>query len=226
MDVKNKVFETIEKENIKPRSELFFGVTRFLTYLLLTLGITLVVGLLCLAILNVIEAGNLTGLIIIPIFICSIFAAFIYIVLFQKSITSDEFYKFSRFKFGGYLIGLIISGMLVWNVFGTAKSADVALQNSKEYCQTMKKATYVRWSSPEQGYLAGEVLEKPVSPRTFMLKDLKKNTWEIHPIESLNIDFVDNGELVKLRGEIIDPRAFRANEIYIWEGKMWFDILD
>jgi hypothetical protein len=226
MDIKNKVLETIEKDNIHPRSELFFGVTRFVNYLVLALGITLVIGLLCLAILNILEAGNLAGLILVPIFVLGILASFVFIILFQKSIKSDDFYKFSRFKFAGFLLGLIISGMLVWNIFGTARAADIALQNSKEYCKTMKKATYVRWSSPEEGYLAGEVQEKPVSPRTFMIKDLRRNTWEIHPIESLDINFINQGELVKMRGEIIDPRAFRANEIYLWEGKMWFDILD
>jgi hypothetical protein len=222
----NKVLETINNEQIKPRSDIYFAVTRFFNYLFIAAGITLVVALLCLVILNILEAGNLAVLILIPLFVLSILAAFIFIILFQKSVKSDDFYKFSRFKFAGFLLGLIISSVLIWNVLGTAKAADIALQNSKEYCQTMKKATYVRWSSPEDGYLAGEVQEKPVSPQTFMLKDLRRNIWEIHPIETVDINFIDNGEFVKMKGEIIDPRAFRANEIFLWEGKMWFDIVE
>ncbi len=226
MDTKDKVLEQINSENLKPRSSLYFALTKFLNYGILSLGVVLVISVLSLVILNILEAGSLAWLILIPITIFVLTALLVFAFVLLRATKSDDFYMYSRYKFAGFLCGLIVAGALVWNVTGTAKSYDIALQNNKEYCQTMKKATYIKWSSPKDGYLAGEVQEKPVSPRTFMLKDLRRNIWEIHPVESLDITFVDEGELVKMRGEIIDPTIFRANEIHLWEGKMWFDILD
>lgn len=226
MDTKDKVLKQINSEHLKPRSSIYFALTKFLNYSVLSIGVVLVISVLSLIILNILEAGSLAWLILIPITIFILMALVVFVFVLRKATRSDDFYMYSRFKFAGFLFGLIVAGALIWNISGTAQSYDIALQNSKEYCQTMKKATYVRWSSPNEGYLAGEVQEKPVSPRTFMLKDLRRQIWEIHPVESLDITFVDEGELVKMRGEIIDPTIFRANEIHLWEGKMWFDILD
>ncbi len=224
MSVSEDVLNKIKNDNVKPYSNLWVKFSKFASYLVLATGITMIIIAAGIAAYNVIESFSLVSMIIVPVLIAVIFAIFVFIILFQKIVKSDEFYKFARFKFAGFLLGLIIAGGIIWNVSGAAKAADIALQENRQYCETMKKAVYVKWSSPEEGYLAGEVQEKPVSPQTFTLKDLRRHIWTIQPLVEVN--FIDRGNTVKLQGEITGPSVFRANHIDLWEGKMWFDLLD
>ncbi len=226
MSVSEETLTKIKSENLNPKSAISLGFFKFLGYFLMAAGITFIILVFGIVIFNIIESNELVGLILAPVLVLSVFAAFVFIILFQKGASSDDFYKIAHFKFAGFLLGLLLSGTLLWNLSGAAKAADLALQENKQYCQTMKKAVYVKWSSPEKGFLAGEVEEKPVSPRTFTLKDLKRHIWTIQPVETLSVDFLESGHKVKLQGEVIDTSVFRAREMDLWEGRMWFDIMD
>jgi RNase P/RNase MRP subunit p29 len=131
---------------------------------------------------------------------------------------SKKGYKFSYAKLVAFsasfsiLVGtsFFIGGGGEWleNTF----SARVGLYEGIE----SKKAKF--WSEPENGFIAGNIVE--VGNNTIQLADLSNKIWTID-IEHANIPrsvLITEGEKIKIMGEIISENSFRASEIRPWGG--------
>lgn len=79
-----------------------------------------------------------------------------------------------------------------------------------------KKAKF--WSVPENGYLAGTIIE--VAETSIQLTDFHEKIWTVN-VEHANIPpvvLISEGEKIKIIGKITSSSNFRATEIRPWGG--------
>ena len=78
---------------------------------------------------------------------------------------------------------------------------------------------YQVWNRPQEGYLAGEILD--ISLGDILIEDLSGNSWNVD-IRDANIRRMVNmqeAEKIKIRGSVGDNNTFKAVDILPWEGR-------
>ncbi|MEN8224480.1 MAG: hypothetical protein ABFS05_03885 [Bacteroidota bacterium] len=127
-------------------------------------------------------------------------------------------YKFSVQRI---IIGSAVLSILLGTVFfigGGAKWLENAFAVNVSIYESVKEKKARMWSAPEEGYLSGMIHN--VSDSSIQLLDFNENTWTIDMMDAKISRMVslEEGEKIKIIGNITEPYHFRAEEIRPWSG--------
>ena len=117
-------------------------------------------------------------------------------------------------------INIVISILLGVTFFysgGAERMEQVFAENIPAY-RGIEENKALRWSDPENGFLAGVIVED--NEDTILIEDLNGKKWEISTEEVIISQRVSLkiGEKIKIIGEILEGNIFIAREIRSWEG--------
>jgi hypothetical protein len=127
-------------------------------------------------------------------------------------------YRYPLFKI--LSINIVISILLGVTFFytgGAEKIEQIFAENIPAY-RGIEENKILRWSDPENGFLAGVIIED--NEDTILIEDLNGKKWEISIQEIIISQKVslEIGEKIKIIGEILEDDLFAAREIRSWEG--------
>jgi hypothetical protein len=127
-------------------------------------------------------------------------------------------YRYPLFKI--LSINIVISILLGVTFFysgGAERIEKVFAENIPAY-RGIEENKSLRWSDPENGLLAGVIMEDNVD--TILIEDLNGKKWEIITEEMIISQRVslEIGEKIKIIGKILEDNIFTASEIRSWEG--------
>lgn len=124
------------------------------------------------------------------------------------------------FLFGGTVAASVALGSAA-AAFGTGPQVDAFLLHHAPQYGIIVRHHADMWVRPEEGFLAGSVLE--TSDDHFTLQDLKKGScWRVYKLEGSVVRGgvrIEEGELIKVIGEQGEEFVFYAKEIRPWTGK-------
>lgn len=102
---------------------------------------------------------------------------------------------------------------------GGGQKIDQIFSSTTSLYQSMDEKKIEIWSSPEMGLLSGIVISKEGD--TVKIKDFSGKTWEMILNEDVfippRIQF-EEGEKIKVIGEVLSDRVFEVEEIRPWGG--------
>ncbi|MEA3273339.1 MAG: hypothetical protein U9Q72_01955 [Patescibacteria group bacterium] len=111
----------------------------------------------------------------------------------------------------------ILLGLLFFYSGGAQKIDNIFAKKITSYA-SIEEHKISRWSNPENGFLAGTILEKQ-DDNVILLKDFSGEKWSVnvqnavlHPRSSLK-----PAEKVKMIGRMIQGKIFIAHRIHPWE---------
>ena len=132
-------------------------------------------------------------------------------------------YKFSPARLFGVNTALsILIGTLFFMSGGGQWLENTFAVNIEIYESVNEKKINV-WSNPENGYLSGHILR--VDEESLRLQDFKNKQWTVNYSNatiSYSVVF-EEGEIIKIRGEMSSPEHFIADEIRPWGGNNRFN---
>jgi len=117
-------------------------------------------------------------------------------------------------------INIVISvllGGLFFYTGGAERMEQIFAENIPVY-KGIEENKILRWSDPENGFLAGVIIEG--SNEIILIEDLSGKKWEIN-IQEITISqraFLEIGGKIKIIGKILEDNIFAAQEIRSWEG--------
>jgi hypothetical protein len=111
----------------------------------------------------------------------------------------------------------VLIGVAIYRV-GWAKLIDRNLEVSVPYYRQIAPLKESMWSRPDQGYLAGDILE--VNNKTVRLVDLTGRTWLVDLSNSIirGRASITIGSRIKIIGEVKLQNMFVADEVRPWVG--------
>jgi len=129
-------------------------------------------------------------------------------------------YRYSFLKILSFNILLsIFSGALFFYTGGAEKMERIFAENISVY-KSFEERRISRWSHPENGFLSGLILENK-SKDIILIKDFNGMKWEINIQDAFIRSklYLNQGEKIKITGEILEDNIFTAQEIRKWEGR-------
>ena len=129
-------------------------------------------------------------------------------------------YRYSFLKILSFNILLsIFSGALFFYTGGAEKMELIFAENISVY-KSFEERRISRWSHPENGFLSGLILENK-SKDIILIKDFNGMKWEINIQDAFIRSklYLNQGEKIKITGEILEDNIFTAQEIRKWEGR-------
>ena len=137
------------------------------------------------------------------------------IFAFQRS---KRGYKFTWFRLLGISMAFsILLGTLCF-IAGGSQRLETVFANKVNYYESVQQKKMKIWMKPEEGFLSGTI--ENVVGDTIQLKDFNDNQWKVNysnafiaPIVSL-----EQGEQVKLVGQMTQSNSFIAYEVRPWDG--------
>ncbi|MEA1937230.1 MAG: hypothetical protein U9N04_03905 [Patescibacteria group bacterium] len=128
-------------------------------------------------------------------------------------------YRYSPFLvFISSIILSIILGTSLFFTGGAGKMEQIFSENISIY-KSVEEHRISRWSHPENGFLAGVILENR-NDETILIKDFNDKEWEID-IQNTVIRrrvLLEPKEKIKIIGVILEENIFTAQEIRFWKG--------
>ncbi|MBP9758567.1 hypothetical protein KBD45_02635 [Candidatus Dojkabacteria bacterium] len=134
---------------------------------------------------------------------------------------TNKGYKFSVFKILLINIGISLILGIIFNVTGVSqKLNDVFAKNIPFYTHSLDLRTQV-WMRPNEGYLAGTIIELNSSNNKITLKDLNGQQWNVNFKDALVRGRVklELNEQIKLIGKVSSENNFDASELRPWNGR-------
>lgn len=125
-------------------------------------------------------------------------------------------YRYRTIQIILIILGATFFAGLLLHFSGLSSRAEYALQENIPPYQNFIMHRQERWVNPEEGRLAGEVIDLQNSNQ-FHLRDIKNNQWSIETHQ--NTRFLvrpKKGEKIRLIGTPSGQGSFRANEILPW----------
>ncbi|HBI34221.1 MAG TPA: hypothetical protein DEA43_04760 [Candidatus Moranbacteria bacterium] len=163
------------------------------------------------------RAGYLLS--IFPYFWVALIAAFIIGAFFDIRKTETG-YRFSLLKISLITIGsILILGAIMFFAGLGGRFNSMMASGVPYYGQHMMVTKELQWSSPEKGFLSGEIVA--VFDDKLEIKDLKEKNWNIQLDEETLIRPMANiskGQMIKIIGTQLGSDDFRAIEIRPWVG--------
>lgn len=114
-----------------------------------------------------------------------------------------------------------IMSMLLGTMFfigGGAKWLENAFAMNVEFYEGVNEKKIKMWSIPEEGYISGYIVS--VEDSAIQLKDFNETLWtvDIFDAKIFAIVQLDEGEKIKIIGEMISTDHFKAEEVRPWGG--------
>lgn len=225
-NISAKVWEKIEKENVKPRPRWQFLAKN--NFLWASAGVFLLVGSLGFSVLFYILQysdwdlfqrvdGNLMGffLEILPLFWLLFFAVFL-LAVFSNIHFTQKGYRYGLYK---AILGIISGSLFLGFIFyglGLGKFLEENLRGNLFYQNYFCPNAQI-WNQPENGSLTGVVVavEEGGAEKVFTMIDVESKTWQIFYSQAiLEMGFeLSSNSRVKILGQKIGENIFRAQEI-------------
>lgn len=232
-DLENKVLDKIKKGNVKPIPKWEFILKRVFVWLLFILSVLF--GAFAVSVIVFLLKVNdwefyehISGS--LPIFILKTFPYFWLLLIvilgfaayFNFRNTGRGYkYRFSFVMFLSVFLSVLF-GVLLFR-FGVARSVEGFFLNSMPFYMHMNVDREMMWLQPENGLLAGEILDR-VSPDELLLLDFSGENWTIVNIAGARVreDMILEGEMIRIFGEMISNDVFKARQIAPWEANRKF----
>jgi len=228
--VSKNVLEKIKKENIKPIPKWHFMLKKsfvwnlFIVNILFgSVGFAIIIYLLVNneALLDVSLVGNLWQwiVLVIPI-LWIILTLFFFFVAYYNFTKTEDAYRFSVGRKLLINIGItILLGLVLYTGGLSEKLNDLFAKNIPFYTHTLDTRFKI-WMRPEEGFLAGEILELNEKEFSIRLLDLSGDEWSVVYRDAFVKGRVvlQKGEVIKLIGESPSEGRFVASEIRPWQG--------
>lgn len=182
-----KVFQTIEKENITPKPRWHFLIKE---YTIWGIGaLVLIVGSLAFAVIlymlvfndwevyKEIDESFLSFFILsLPYFWMMLLGVFIAVADYYIRSTEKGYRYALHTTVIGVLAGNIILGTFFYSIGLGQKIDDILVEKVPVYMQMIGNR-HMRWASPENGRLAGKIIDSDNS--TLLLEDVSGTLWQI-----------------------------------------------
>lgn len=145
---------------------------------------------------------------------------FFVFVAYYNFKNTQEGYRYDVVKV--LLLSLLVSLFLGYVLYITRLSErlnDLFVENIPYYTHTLDMREKI-WMRPEEGYLAGKIVEVDVKKKMLEITDLDGNSWSIYYENSLVKSRVklEKDEEVKMIGKALSKSVFEASEIRPWGG--------
>lgn len=129
-------------------------------------------------------------------------------------------YRFSLVRIAIITIGsIVVLGSIMFFAGIGGRFNSMMAKGVPYYGQHMMVTKESQWSSPQKGFLAGEIIA--VSVDELKIRDLKEKRWNIQLDEKTmtrpSAD-ISKGQMIKIIGAQLDDNDFRAVEIRPWMG--------
>lgn len=223
----DKIINTIEKENITPKPKWFF-LSKNLTFWVIFV-VALFIGSIAFSIvlfsiqqtdfllLKHIQHSSIEAVLaLLPYFwlIALFIFTFIGFFSFKKF---KKAYKYSWFSILGVNILMSVNIGTLLFLSGGAQFLENTFANQVEIYQSVEEQKLKHWMNPDEGYLAGEIIESKTD--TLIVKDFSDNKWLItyHDIFIPPILELESGEKIKIMGKKQSETHFSAQEIRPWK---------
>lgn len=228
--ISEEVITTIEKENIRPIGRWSFILKDSILWAIFVLNILigslgLNISLYLFKSTEILEIYSIAKdplqviLLSIPIVWLIFTIAFVVIAYINFRYTKRG-YKLSFIKIVLINIASIaILGSLL-NFTDLSYRINKILKESIPYYTKTVDPRYVVWNRPQQGYLAGKIID--IKDGLIKLESLEEqNIWTVD-ISNANVRMAVNlnkGEMVKILGTSLESNSFKASEVLPWEGR-------
>lgn len=130
-------------------------------------------------------------------------------------------YKISVFKILLINVGISLIFGIILNILGVSqKLNDVFIDKVPFYTHSLDLRTQV-WMRPDQGYLAGTIIDIDKSNNKIGIKDLNGQEWNVN-IEDAFVKGrvkLEINEQIKLIGKLASENSFDASELRPWSGR-------
>lgn len=126
-------------------------------------------------------------------------------------------YRHRLVAIGGVLVIIVVAVGTISYLAKFPCFFDEAIQESSLY-RYVNYDKYALWNRPEEGFLAGEIIEV-VSDSKFLLKDFNGKEWKVGVSKAVIIDKpvqLKVGEKIKILGDVNDG-SFEVEEIRSWK---------
>lgn len=230
MNKAKKILQNIRDRKIKPRSRWIFLLKNYLIWLIF--GVAIFVGAIATSVIIFSLTNNDWDLykILDKSLISYVVMSFPYIwviILIIFSLLSFLNYKYTK---TGYRIEpiKIISMNVFLSVFlgsilfvgGFGEFIDYKLSKDIPYYEKMMAQRQLIWDNPENGLLAGEIINI-ASEKDFYIRSLSGKKWHIIGNSILWKRHASNNEGTKIKiiGRILGNDVFVAQEIRPWTGR-------
>lgn len=234
-NLKSKVLDRLKKEEVKvkPKWQFTLKNAAYWTFLVLaTLLGSVAMSLVIFKLLNndwdVYELAGRS----LPNFVLLTLPYF-WIIIFVL-LSALSYFNFRHTK-GGYkqpVAIIILSSLLISMVVGFG----IYLFNGPQYLdqQAINRFEFYRdiefqpreeiWGNPENGLIAGEVIETDLlEENTILIEDFESNTWTIETddINPKPTKTAVAGDQLAITGEMVEEGVFRAETIRPWKGSFF-----
>ncbi|MBK7477165.1 MAG: hypothetical protein IPI11_14610 [Haliscomenobacter sp.] len=131
---------------------------------------------------------------------------------------SSRGYKFTLARQMGYSAALSILLGVLFFITGGASYLEKVFAIRVSLYESIQEKKIKLWMMPEQGQLAGQILE--VDSSTFRLADFSGKTWTIDYDSAFiaPVVLLEPGEEIKLLGKMEGKTRFLAEDIRPWQG--------
>jgi hypothetical protein len=232
-DIENKVLDKIKKGNVKPIPKWEFVLKRVFVWILFILSVFF--GAFAVSVIIFLLKVNdwefyehISGS--LPVFILETFPYFWLLLLvilgfvayFNFRNTGRGYkYRFSFVMFLSVFLSIVL-GAVLFRV-GVARSVEHFFLNSMPFYMHMNVDREMMWLQPENGLLAGKIIER-LSPDELLLLDFNGKNWRIVNVSNLNTfpPVLDNGNMIRIVGEIIEESVFSGKQIAPWQANRKF----
>ncbi len=218
MTVSKNVLMKIKDNEIKPVPKWKFLLKNYFIWSLFI--VNLIVGSISAGIVFlIISSGDLVNAPLYSIPFVWIFLTTIFIAIAVYNFRhSERGYKHALWKVIMVNLSLSIIIGLFLNVFGVAQKLNSTFsENIPIYNHTMDMRSKI-WQRPEEGYLAGQIIEINTDDNILILMDLNNDKWEIDYSSASIRPRIDLriGEEIKLTGSKKTDNQFYADDIRPW----------
>jgi len=227
MENSQKLLEKIQEQNIPQKSRLQFNLKNILFWMLFAFSI--IVGGLSFSV--ILFAFNQTDfdllsqiadsrieffLGLLPFFWILSCVVFLFVSTFGIRHTKTGYRYSPLLVFGSSIILSIILGTSLFFAGGAEKMEQIFAENVSVY-KSLEERKISRWSTPENGFLSGKIIEKKET--IIIIEDWDGKKWEIdfkNAIIKGRIS-LDRNEKIKIIGKISRNNIFIATGIGPWE---------
>jgi hypothetical protein len=229
-NLSKKVLEKIEKNNIQPKSKLFFVVKNYVFWFFVVLA-TIVLTFLFVSLFSYIQyidfsvAERVSGGKIRHLFMFFPYSLlFLILIIFIFGIENFLHTKYSyRIEIKKiflliFFIAFVFGGVLSFFV-NSEKIENYLSQNSFGLYHRGKIRREQMWVQPYQGLLAGSLLEFSDDKRSFDFIDFSGNLWNVEAssLTENDISLLNSSEYISIKGKQIDDSLFSVCVISEWQ---------
>ncbi|MFC1598941.1 hypothetical protein ACFL2U_02975 [Patescibacteria group bacterium] len=220
-EISQKILQTIKSKKIEPKPKCYFIAYNVIIWFLSMLG--LLIGSLSFAVILYIIINNDWDvyknindsfwkflLLTLPYLWLILLAIFIGFAYYNFKLTKKGY----KFPFIIIIISYILISIIIGSIlysFGVGQAIDQALTEKTPLYTKMFNNRHNLWTQPEQGRLAGIIIEIK-DQNIFLLNDLTKKEWQVISVQPLKPQFKP-GIKIRVIGQQTEPTTFKAIQI-------------